>query len=117
MEMKPEKIDLEHEIEQLEQQRMKDMNLAMHSYSRVTKVAGFAAFIVFVVMSLSMHSTLLISETNVAAHFLALIINLALVFITYKLVGEFHPLRRRGAEHWNASRKTRFLIDRLKHNT
>lgn len=105
------------EIDALERRRMKDLNLAMHAYARTTKAATYASFIVFFVMSVSMHFALINSETNVAAHFLAFVINLALAFITFHLVREFHPLRRLGAEHWKASRKIRYKISRLKQDT
>lgn len=105
---------LQQKIKRLEKQRMRDLNLAMRSYARVTRIASYASFIVFVVMSYAMHSALITSETNVAAHFLAFVVNLAIAFITYKLVRELHPLRRLGAAHWNASNKIKYQINRLR---
>lgn len=104
----------QREIERLEKQRMKDIDLAMHAYARVKKAAGYTSFITLVLTSFTLHSLLLNSEMDIAAHLLAFVINLSLSFVAYKLVREFHPLRRRGAEHWQASKKTRYQISRMR---
>ena len=90
-----------------------DFRLAMRSYARVNKTASYSGFIVFVVMSYFLHGALLTGHAENSAHLLALIVNIALTLITYKLIREFHPMRMTGAKYWQSCDERKKQIQKL----
>lgn len=109
----------EHEQNRSEQMALlkfrskQDFKLAMRSYARVSKTAAYSGFIVFVVMSYFLHGALLTGSADNSAHLLALVVNIALTFVAYKLIHEFHPLRVTGAKYWQSCDQHKQQIKKL----